>query len=109
MARHDRPCRNFGEFGDHECLCINARLRKSEYTSLCACVHEHECERTEYDDTDEGANVFERKARIRVLFSKDRAIFQNFTHVARDFAKGSPSPRQSMNEPCRLLKLMEVF
>ena len=107
MARHDRPCRNFGEFGDHECLCINARLRKSEYTSLCACVREHECERTEY--TDEGANGFERKARIRVLFSKDRAIFQNFTHVARDFAKGSPSPRQSMNEPCRLLKLMEVF
>lgn len=20
MARHDRPCRNFGEFGDHECV-----------------------------------------------------------------------------------------
>lgn len=38
-----------------------------------------------------GANVAQekKKTRIRVLLSKDRAIFQNFTHVARDSAKGS--------------------
>lgn len=38
MARHDRPCRNFGEFGDHECLCHRCEIAKPEYTSLRACV-----------------------------------------------------------------------
>lgn len=57
-----------------------------EYTSLRASVNA---------STDEGTNVAlrererEKKTRIRVLLSKDRAIFQNFTHVARDSAKGS--------------------
>lgn len=31
MARHDRPCRNFGEFGDHECVyrCDTVNLNTS--------------------------------------------------------------------------------
>lgn len=61
-----------------------------EYTSDCVRLRERECER---ECGCVGANVAQerekKKTRIRVLLSKDRAIFQNFTHVARDSAKGS--------------------
>lgn len=79
MARHDRPCRNFGEFGDHECL-ASMRDCESEYTSLRVSVNA-----SVNASTNEGGECGLRgeKTRIRVLLSKDRAIFQNFTHTSR--------------------------
>lgn len=76
MARHDRPCRNFGEFGDHECVyrCeivnLNTSLNASTNVSANASINGR-------------ASVLGKTLGVvHALFLKDRAIFQNFTRRA---------------------------
>jgi len=73
VARHDRPCRNFGEFGDHECVhrCEIANLN----TSLNASINVS----AKPSINGRASGLGKTLSVVHALFLKDRAIFQNFT------------------------------